>query len=138
MRPIFLQIPQEINNNYKKFVGSEDDFQKRVALYLDYMHATYFHCPNGGSRYKGEGVKFKKMGVKAGVPDLIILDQKKGFQGLAIELKVGTNNLTPSQIIWLEKLHKMGWCCWVTWSLDEVLALIDWYYGNYKKNFLDK
>jgi hypothetical protein len=138
MRPIFLQIPQAVNGNYKKYVGSEDDFQKRVALYLDYMNSIYFHCPNGGTRYKGEGKKFQQMGVKAGVPDILILDRNQGFQGLAIELKVGTNNLKPTQINWLEKLHKLGWCCWVSWSLDEVLALIDWYYGNYKKNFLER
>jgi hypothetical protein len=134
MRPSFLQIPQPVQGSYAKYQGSEDDLQKRVSLYLDYINAIYFHPPNGGSRNAVEAAKLKKMGVKAGVPDLIILDRHHGFHGLALELKVGTNNLTANQIKWLERLHGLGWCCYVSWSLDEILVLIDWYYGICKKN----
>jgi hypothetical protein len=136
MPPKFLPIPEEMQSDWKKYVGSEDEFQKKVALYLDFINATYFHTPNGGSRNAIEAAKLKKMGVKAGVPDILILDRHHGFAGLAIELKVGTNNLRATQIDWLERLHKLGWLCWVSWSLDEVLSLIDWYYANCKKNFL--
>jgi hypothetical protein len=34
--------------------------------------AFYFHCPNGGKRSKAEGGIFKALGVRAGMPDLIV------------------------------------------------------------------
>lgn len=36
---------------------------------FDYLH----HSPNGGSRHPVEAAKFKRMGVKAGYPDLILI-----------------------------------------------------------------
>lgn len=46
--------------------------------------AFWFHPPNGGSRSKAEAGAFKAMGVKAGVPDIIVI-----YGGVvhAIELK---------------------------------------------------
>jgi len=32
-----------------------------------------FHIPNGGKRNAREAARFKRMGVKAGVPDLFLL-----------------------------------------------------------------
>ena len=128
-------VPNTEGAKFKKYVGREDDFQKKVALYLDYSGLNWFHTPNGGSRNAIEAAKFKRMGVKAGIPDILIINPKQGFNGLAIELKVGANTVTASQIEWLERLNKSGWLCFVSWSLDEVLSLIDWYSGNCKKNF---
>lgn len=125
----FLPIPK-MERDYKKYVGTEDNFQKRVALYLDFRNAVYFHCPNGGKRNQMEAQKLKQMGVKAGVPDIMVLDRRHGFQGLAIELKVGRNTPTAHQLRWLKALHGLGWLAWVAWSLDEVVDLIDWYYGD--------
>ena len=124
----------DLSGPFKKYVGKEDDFQKSVAKYLDNIQATWFHCPNGGSRNAIEASKLKGMGVKPGVPDCLILDQLKGFSGLAIELKVGYNKPSEQQLLFLDKLVAQNWLVIVSWSLDEVITVLDWYYNINQKN----
>ena len=118
---------------FSPYIGTEDNLQKRVATYLDFSEAIWFHSPNGGKRNLLEAVKLKKMGVKSGVPDCLILNQRHGFKGLAIELKVGKNQPTSNQMAFMEDLARLGYLCWVSWSLDEVVALIDWYFDKSKR-----
>jgi hypothetical protein len=127
-----MQLQEIIKPNpaYKKYVGTEDNFQKAVARYLDTIGAFWFHCPNGGSRNGIEAAKLKAMGVKAGIPDCLILDQRKGYSGMAIELKVGYNKPSEHQLSIFDKLVDSGWLVVVSWSLDEVVTMIDWYYEN--------
>ena len=124
----------DLSGDFKKYVGKEDDFQKSVAKYLDNIQATWFHCPNGGSRNAIEASKLKAMGTKPGVPDCLILDQLKGFSGLAIELKVGYNKPSEQQLSFLDKLVAQNWLVIVSWSLDEVITVLDWYYNINQKN----
>lgn len=112
----------------RKYEGSEDEFQKSVAIYLNSKGAVWFHPPNGGTRNIIEAAKLKAMGVKAGVPDCMIFNKKHGYAGLAIELKVGYNKPSEKQIAFMEKLAGEGWKCVVSHSLDEVCDLIDWYF----------
>lgn len=121
-------------SNCQKYIGLEDTFQQRVAFYLDLnRECLFFHTPNGGKRFAGEGKKFQKMGVKAGVPDILILTQRRGYAGLAIELKVGSNTAKDTQKEFLRRLHELNYLTVVSWSLDEVIAIIDWYFGKSKK-----
>ncbi len=43
-----------------------------------------FHIPNGGSRNIIEAAKFKKLGVKAGVPDLQLIVQMVRYTGFGL------------------------------------------------------
>jgi hypothetical protein len=127
-----MQLPEIIKPTpgFKKYVGTEDNFQKAVARYLDTIGAFWFHCPNGGSRNAIEASKLKAMGVKAGIPDCLILDQRKGYSGMAIELKVGYNKPSEHQLSIFDKLVAANWMVCVSWSLDEVIEMIDFYYEN--------
>jgi len=85
-------------------VTKEDYLQYKLCDWLREKKIMHFHVPNGGLRSKREGAKFKAMGVKAGVHDLIILLDKG--RTIFIELKVGNNKLQPSQVkfdLWLKK-----------------------------------
>jgi hypothetical protein len=109
--------------------GTEDALQNACAMALDLKGIAYYHCPNGGKREfqinsKGKkyciaGQQLKKAGVKAGVPDLIIVDKL-----LVVELKVGSNKPTPEQVWWLEKYLAIGWRAFWVNSIDEFLDLI--------------
>ena len=127
------QIRLKRHDNYPKYRGNEDAFQKSVAKYLNAINAFWFHCPNGGSRHALEALKLKDMGVKAGIPDCLILDQRNGYLGLAIELKVGYNKPSEQQLAIFEKLVERNWLVVVSWSLDEVIDIIDNYYSNEHK-----
>lgn len=120
------------SDKFPKYKGSEDSFQKSVAKYLNAINAFWFHCPNGGSRHALEAVKLKEMGVKAGIPDCIILDSRHGYAGLAIELKVGYNKPSDRQLSIFDMLVERNYMVLVSWSLDEVVSAVDWYFGIQK------
>jgi hypothetical protein len=127
------QIRLKGHESYPKYRGNEDSFQKSVAKYLNAINAFWFHCPNGGSRHALEAMKLKDMGVKAGIPDCLILDQRNGYSGLAIELKVGYNKPSEQQLAIFDKLVERNWLVVVSWSLDEVIDIIDNYYNHEHK-----
>ena len=122
---------------FKKYVGSESDFTKSVARYLDSIGVLYTHVANelktnikfskGGKAYSPTGNKLKAMGKKSGVPDFLIFEPNSSFVGYAIELKVGSNKTSPEQKEWLKRLENNKWKTLVSYSLDEVINEIDNY-----------
>lgn len=81
-----------------KVIDSEDALCVACCQYFDTVVRDKFgliHIPNGGSRNAIEGAKFKKMGVRAGVPDYLVM---KDFKPVGwLEFKWGKNDLTPKQ-----------------------------------------
>lgn len=67
------------------------------------------HIPNGGSRHKAEAGKLKAMGVKNGVPDLMLLIKRGHWSGIFIELKrVKGGVVSTEQKDWLAFLREQG------------------------------
>ena len=120
-------LPQKKIGPFAPYVGSEDNFQKAVARYLDAKGVLWVHCPNGGHRNVAEAAKLKAMGVKAGIPDILILEPRKFCYGLAIELKVGKNKCTDHQKEMQRYFIAHNWHVLVSYSLDEVIHEIDKY-----------
>lgn len=99
-------------------VRSEDDEQIEVAQVLDSIiyqgrPLRWCHVPNGGKRSKREAVRFQKMGVKPGVPDIAIFDPPPicpSAKGAWIEMKrVSGGKLSDYQKDWLNYLESSGW-----------------------------
>lgn len=78
----------------------------------------FFHPANGGARSKAEGAIFKAMGVRKGVPDLVILLPNAGVG--FIELKAGKGVLSPAQKQWRDDLRARGYAWAEARSLEEV------------------
>lgn len=84
------------------FRRPEEALQKAVAAYLDAVlppEWRWFHVPNQrGTRKAWENKLLKAMGVKAGVPDIVLLgpDARVAF----IELKAGKGTLSADQKDW--------------------------------------
>jgi len=52
----------------------------------------------------------KRLGVKAGMPDILIFQPTKKYHGLFIELKASDGDTdNPKQLWWKEKLNKRGY-----------------------------
>ena len=121
-------------NPFFKYLTKEDKLQHRVISYLQYQHPTilFAHVPNEGKRTIFERYKFKYLGGKAGIPDLLIFKTNKKYSGLAIELKVGRNKPTEFQIQWLEWLKQCGWETHVLYNFDDVKSVLDLYFFKVK------
>lgn len=119
----------------KPYIGKEDDFQKAAARLWAYKYpsANIFHVPNGGARSKREGAKFKLMGVKAGVSDIVCLTPSKGYNCLIIELKAKEGKLRKSQKDFLLKAQSQGAKVVVAWNMRAVEDTLDWYFDESKK-----
>lgn len=97
----------------------------QVARYLEHALSpdiSWWHTPNGGKRSKAEAGRFKAMGVKAGIPDLLFFHRS---QLDAIELKVGKNNLTSKQEDVRDQLLREGARYAVCRSLSDVCDTLD-------------
>lgn len=66
------------------------------------------HVPNGGARSAAEGGRFKAMGVKAGIPDLLLPLRNDHYGAGWWELKVGKNKPTDHQLRWHAMLRSCG------------------------------
>jgi len=121
-------------NPYEAYLGKEDILQASVMDYikLKYPSVLAIHVPNEGKRTTFERYKFKYLGGKAGVPDILIFSQNKYKCGLAIELKAGYNKPTENQIDCLERLRKANWTALWSNNFDDTVLSIDNYFNNVK------
>lgn len=127
----------------------EETLQIAVADYirLQYPRVLFCHIANerkahvyrkmNGKSYSPNGQKLKKMGVQAGMPDVMVFYQRElvmdgingTYSGVAIELKVKPNKPTEKQLDVLKKLHHQGWLTAVCYTFDEAKEVIDKYLG---------
>lgn len=112
--------------------------QKLQALYVkhlkfEYPKILFCHVPNEGKR---NPVKALLLGIIAGAPDVLIFEPRGKFIGLAVELKVGKNVLSPAQLGFLEKLRARGWQTIICYTIEEAVKQTDSYlsYGAYIPN----
>jgi VRR-NUC domain len=100
----------------------EEQLQRSVVDLLRLYEArgslTFTHCPNGGYRTPAEAGMFRSLGVRAGIPDLLVWLPSGGhFQ---IELKAGAGKLSPAQIAWHATITNLGHRVYVCRSVDDV------------------
>lgn len=103
----------------------EDDLQISFVAWCVVMERTWpelallFHPANGGTRvfredkkgrrYSPEAQRLKKMGVKAGVPDIMAPISRGGYNGFAIEFKSDNGVMRDSQTSYCRLLRKANW-----------------------------
>lgn len=90
-----------------------------------------FHIPNGGKRNPREAARFKKAGVKPGVPDLFLPVSASGYHGLFIELKRTKGAaVSPAQVRWLRDLAAQGYAAVVCKGWQEAADEIGRYLND--------
>lgn len=112
----------------------EDALQKSCVRWFSYQWATYselfFHVPNGGKRNPVEAAKFKAMGVKRGIADLLLLVPNKFYHFMAIELKSPKGRLTDNQKRFGKGVVSVGGKYAVVRSLEEFMDVVDNYLSD--------
>lgn len=102
--------------------------QIACADYLRYQYPHVLWCHIGNERHTSpaRGAKLKKMGVKAGMPDILIFHTDgRGHHGVAIELKIKPNKLTKAQKEVLNDLSAQGWVTAVVEEFCGFKKLVD-------------
>ena len=90
---------------------------------LQYPKLIIFAVPNGGSRNVREAKNMKDAGVLRGVADLVIV----GTNGrvLFVEMKAGKNKQDDNQILFQQKVEKLGHKYIVCRSLEQFKKEVD-------------
>lgn len=115
---------------------TEAQEQKSLIEWAKWQEKKYpelkmlMHVPNEGKRSKRYGAELKRMGLKAGFPDLGLLVPNKKYAGLFIELKADkTKSMTKEQKEWLEKLNSYGYKAVRCNGSEEAIQIIKRYLG---------
>lgn len=118
----------------------EDDLQRTCINFSKNLENKYpvlrflFHAANGGKRPYGEAGKMKALGVRQGVPDLLLpmASPTKIWKGLALELKSKTGVVSPAQFDWLYAFSIEGWLTGIVWSADDFVDYLTIFLGTNK------
>jgi hypothetical protein len=107
-------------------VNNPTEEQEQIVLvqYLELKGHTFTAIPNSTfTRSWSQKLKNKRMGVRAGLPDLFIV--LKNNIPLFIELKrKKTGKVSPEQKKWLETLADANIRAFVCYGADEAIAVI--------------
>ena len=94
----------------KNTTPTEAQEQIKLAVWLTKKGIRFTASANGGTRKLLEAIKFKRMGVSSGFPDVEIPLPVAPYHGLYIELKRQKGGkLSDNQIEWLRYLTEKGY-----------------------------
>lgn len=113
----------------KKDIASEKHEQKALATYLDALGLLWYHVPNEAIVKPQYGRERKALGVKAGVPDVIIHERPPRCPaaiGVAVELKSTdpTRTASDAQRQWLKDLKERGFVVAVCHGAYEAIKFL--------------
>ena len=118
----------------EKYVPTESEEQCMLFEWAELSQAMYpelallFHIPNGSCKPINQAIKFKREGLKPGVPDLCLPVARQGYHALYIEMKRSEGGrLSDAQKWWLENLHAQGNKAVVCNGFEEAASVIEDY-----------
>jgi hypothetical protein len=103
----------------------EDAIQRAVFEHLRIRGAEgafFFAVPNGGFRRPVEAAILSGLGVRAGVPDVIVIHNGRCF---AMELKAEGGRATDKQLACIAALREAGAFTCIAEDLDRALACLE-------------
>lgn len=132
------QLPKLINNQF--VILNEQNLHEKVVNYLrKYYEDALFNSTLGELQDTSEKrINAYELGYCPGIPDLIIYEHSKDYNGLTIEFKTpkGTNYPTEKQISVNNKLSDRGFKTIISDDYDDIIIKINDYlsYRRYKCN----
>ncbi len=112
----------------------EDQIQIACVNWFTYSYPELFlllyHAANEGDANSARGSRMKAMGVKRGVPDLILNVSRHGYHSLGIELKTEKGKQSSYQKEFEKVFTAEGNLYKICRSLDEFIQLCKWYLGD--------
>ena len=100
------------------------------AQYHPITREYLYAIPNDGIRTPQQGARFKRRGLRPGMPDVCLPYPSNGFHALYIELKTKTGRPTQSQLKMLDSLRKAGNAAYIARGWEEAWQQIEDYLSN--------
>lgn len=96
-----------------------------------------FHPPNEAKRSKAQHGMLIAVGMRPGVSDLILPRARRGYLGLAIEMKAPgkIGEVTPAQKAFLQQQSEEGWAAVACDNAVDGWTLMNWYISG-QRHFL--
>ena len=86
------------------------------------------HIPNEGKRTPQQGAKFKRLGLKKGIPDILVPIARSSYHGLWIELKrIRKYQISKQQKWWVDKLNELGYYAAFAYGWEHAKQIIEDY-----------
>lgn len=129
-----------MNNAKDLYKPSETEEQEAVFEWAQLNRGKYpelkfmYHVANEGKRTVRFGAELKRMGLKNGVPDIVLPAPRGNYHGLYIEMKVGQNRPTAAQKEFLEFLKTQNYATAVCYSAEAAINIIKDYLKESKEN----
>ena len=126
----FRQLMAESNAKpaRKKQGHEEDDIQTACVRWFEKAHPKLgmliHHSPNGGKRDARTAATMKKMGTRAGFPDLVLLVPMGGYHGLFIEMKTKKGKQSEYQKEYERLVTEQGYKYCLCRSLEDFMKII--------------
>lgn len=113
---------------------SEEQLQSRIVMWWDRNCARFgaqpsdlVHIPNG-LMCAGARRRCLSLGVRPGMPDLMMLVPRGGYHGMFLELKRPGRDvaagLSDDQMRVMRRLKLLGYLCFATNDYDQAVGLI--------------
>ncbi len=113
-----------------KVIASESQEQQALFRWREFNLGSMpelellYKITNEGKRSVSEGARYKREGMKAGMPDIHLPVARGGYHCLYIELKVGDNKPSERQKACIESLRKQDNCVCICYGWVEAAAII--------------
>lgn len=104
------------------------------AQYHPITREYLYAIPNDGIRTPQQGARFKRRGLKPGVPDLCLPYPSKCYHALYIELKRKDRKAraTHNQLQWIAKLNQAGNYAAIAYGWEDAWRQIESYLSSTK------
>lgn len=110
---------------------NEEQLQIACVRWFNLQYPEYalllHHSPNGGYKTEFEGMAFKRMGTRAGFPDLILLLPRGTRPFLCIEFKSGKGRQTAYQQAYQQAVESVGARYEVVRTAEDFIKVINEY-----------
>lgn len=120
-KPSTIETVSEANEQEAVMIWAAHNTWKHPCL------RRLLHIPNGGTRNVAEAVHLKRLGVKPGVPDLLLPYPSNGYHGLFIEMKSQKGRPSALQKEWVEWLNANGYMAVVCYGAGEAINALEVY-----------
>ena len=83
-----------------------------------------FHIPNESVGGQGWIIRNRQLGVKSGVPDLMLPIPAGDYHGLFVEMKTKGGRVSETQKKWIDALNSLGYLAVVAYGWEDARCKI--------------